>query len=186
MKSDRFVIFGLGLFLVLLNTTTLCAADDAYHAALRTQLQARGVTGGTWVFAASGSDASESSTLGLISVTNIVVDFKTASGPEPFTQIRGLTTSAATTNPWDAAVRFNTRQPVTAGDSLLLVVWVRGVSASQGTGYLTHILEQTASPYDKSLSLDQTPATEWQQWMIPFRAGLTLPTGQARYQINLG
>jgi len=181
MNSDRFLIICLGLFLLLPHASSLCAADDAYHAAIRAQLQAKGITGGTWVFTDS-----ESATLGLISVTNVTVNLKTWAGPEPFTQVRELSAAAAMTNPWDSAVRFNIREPITKGDSLLLVIWVRGVSAADGEGYLTHIFEQTTSPYDKSLSLDQTPAKEWQQWMIPFQAGLTLASNQGRYQINLG
>ena len=180
MKRHTFFALCLGLFLVLLHPS-LQAADDAYHAALRAQLQAQGVSGGTWVFTDS-----ESGTLGLISPSNVTVAPKTWSGAEPFTQTRELTIAAATSNPWDAAVRFNIRQPITKGDSLLLVVWVRGISATDGEGYLTHIFEQTSSPYDKSLSLAQTPAKEWQQWMVPFQAGLTLAAGQGRYQMNLG
>ncbi len=181
MKSHRFSILGLGLSLVLFNLSPLHADDDAYHAALRAQLQQQGISGGTWVFTDS-----ESATLGLMSVTNVAVNLKTWSGAEPFTQTRELSVAAAAANPWDAAVRFNIRQPITQGDSLLLVIWVRGVSAADGEGYFTHIFEQTASPYDKSLSLAHTPSKEWQQWMIPFQAGLTLSAGQGRYQMNLG
>ena len=181
MKSRRFSILGLGLFLVLFDPSSLRAADDAYHAALRAQLQQQGINGGTWVFTDS-----ESATLGLMSVTNVAVNLKTWSGAESFTQTRELSVNAATTNPWDAAVRFNIRQAITQGDSLLLVVWVRGISAADGEGYFTHIFEQTANPYDKSLSLAHTPSKEWQQWMIPFQASLTLSAGQGRYQMNLG
>ncbi|MFB3903012.1 MAG: endo-1,4-beta-xylanase [Acidobacteriota bacterium] len=181
MKSDRFFILGLGLAFIFANVSFLVAAEDAYHTALRAQLAEQGIEGGSWVFTDS-----ESGTLGLLSPTNVTVEPKTWSGAEPFTQIRELTTSAAMTNPWDAAIRFSTGQPVTQGDALLLVIWVRGISAADGEGYLTHIFEQTTSPYDKSLSLDQTPAGQWQQWMIPFQARLTLAAGQARYQINLG
>jgi endo-1,4-beta-xylanase len=181
MKSERFVFPRPWVFLLFLHVSLLYGVDDAYHAALRAQLAEQTITGGTWVFTDS-----ESATLALILPTNVAVSAKTWSGSEPFTQTLELSVATATTNPWDAAVRFNIRQPITQGDNLLLVIWVRGISAADGEGYFTHIFEQTASPYAKSLSLAHTPSKEWQQWMIPFQAGLTLSAGQGRYQLNLG
>jgi endo-1,4-beta-xylanase len=104
----------------------------------------------------------------------------------PFTRTLEISTFQTSTNSWDATVRFATTQSIAQGDVLLLVVWVRGLSSVMANGYVTHVVELGVSPWTKSLSLDQTPAPEWQQWMIPLQAALAMPAGGARYQLNVG
>jgi endo-1,4-beta-xylanase len=170
----------IGLFPALF-FFAFASADDSYHSALRDQLRELNIQGGSWVFFDQ-----EQSTLNLAGPTNVQITQKPWTGPEPFTRRLEMTTSTAAPNPWDAAVRFQTQAPIAKGDALLLVIWVRRISANDGAGYMSHIFEQTSSPYTKSLALDQTPAPEWQQWMLPFEAEMSHNAGQARYQINLG
>ena len=83
-------------------------------------------------------------------------------------------------------MRFATTQSIAQGHTLLLVVWVRGVSSQMANGYVTHVVEMASSPYTKSLYLDQAPDTEWQQWMIPMQAATTMSAYAGHYQMNMG
>jgi endo-1,4-beta-xylanase len=176
MRILKSVLFALCL------VTAAIRADDAYHAALRLQLQSQfGITGGTWVLTGD-----ETTTNGLINASNVTAKKVAWSGSEPFTKAVELKTAKAQTNSWDAAVRFLTQSAVVQGDRLLLVIWVRGVQAEVALGKIEHIFEMTDDPYTKALNMGQLPASAWQQWMIPFEAVMSLAAGKARYQINMG
>lgn len=166
---------------LLLISSGLFAIEDAYHRDLRQQLLTDyQLSGGEWVLAED-----EISAINLIQPTKVTPIVRNHSGPELFKKAVLLASSRGT-NPWDAAVRFPTQKAIAKGDKLLLVVWVKGISGEKHFGRIDHVFEKTSSPYDKSLQIGQSPANEWQQWLLPFEAAIDHPTGQARYQINMG
>lgn len=174
---------GLLLVLVIAVPATLLAQDDAYHQALRTQLQGDyTLTGGTWVF--SGQ---EEATMNRGALTAVVRTSGVAQGL-PFTRFDTYQNTVTRTNPWDSAVRFPTAATIEQGDALLLIFWVRGVASAENQGQVDYIFELTRAPWDKSLAQTRSVQREsgWQQWMIPFEAAQRYGVGEGRFQINMG
>jgi GH35 family endo-1,4-beta-xylanase len=168
--------------IAFLVSASVVGAEDAYHTALKRQLETQyGVTGGSWVL-----PDNEAATNSLGAATNLSKKTLDWTGAEPFTKALELKTTRAQANSWDAAIRFVTQSSAAAGDRLLLVLWIRSIQAEIGTGQIEHIFEMTDNPYTKSLNRGAIPAASWQQWMIPFEAVMDHTSGKARYQINMG
>lgn len=169
--------------LVLLGTQEAFAQEDAYHQALRAQLQQDyNLTGGTWVFSGQEHATMQRAQLTLVNKT-----VGTAQGL-PFTRYDTYTNAAARPNPWESAVRYPIASTIQQGDALLLVFWVRGVQSSENQGQVDYIFELTRSPWTKSLAQTRTFQREsgWQQWLVPFEAAESYGVGEGRYQINMG
>ena len=183
MRHGNFKIFRiLWAVIPFIFISSSFSKEDSYHLNLRDQLKnSFNIEGGAWVLTDQ-----ENTTNKLAALTRVSKKTESYSGKEPFTEVVRLTAATKGTNPWDNAVRFNTKTAIKKDDALLLVIWVRGIEGDEDYGRIQHIFEMTSDPYTKDLNLGQSPATVWQQWMIPFQAGRDHEIGKARYQINMG
>lgn len=156
--------------------------EDTYHQSLRSELQLKyGLTGGSWIL----SD-NEQQTNNLCNSTNVIVQKIDWQNSEPFSKVLRLRTTQTQSNAWDAAIRFTSAAGIEQGDALLLVVWMRQIDVDEEENSLTHIYELVSDPYTKSLNAGGTPPDTWKQWLLPFESAIDYPSGQSRYQINLG
>ncbi len=173
-------------FIVLFMSPLLFSAEDAYHQALRQQLETQyGLTGGTWVLPETEKQTNSSGQLSNVTSKKIAY-----SGNEPFTEVLELKTTARRPNSWDNAVRFPAVQPVKKGDVLLLIIWMNSIESDTDDriNNVTHKFELAYSPYTQSLVLNGNVKPGWRQWLLPFEATVDYPAGASgsRYQIDMG
>ncbi len=170
------------MFTLILFIHSLMAQEDSYHNWIKSHLTTEySIIGGQWVLTDK-----EITTNSLAQLTNIQQTITDWSSEEPFTKKVKFTNTLQRTNPWDAAVRYPTQIDITAGDALLLIIWIRALTADFGNGMISHIFEKSSDPYTKSLLTSHLPSNDWQMWMLPFESEETYSAGTARYQINMG
>jgi len=101
------------LFIFLL---PVFSEEDSYHQYLRDQLKnSFNIEGGPRVL----SDP-ENTTNKLTALTNVTNKTESYSGKKPFTEVVRFTAAKMGTNPWDNAVRYNTKVDIKKNDALLL------------------------------------------------------------------
>lgn len=176
-------IFMLFLFLLLI-PVVLIAEDDAYHQALKQQLQTTyNLTGGQWVLYDNEKQTNASTQL-----TNVQKKVLVNTGTEPFTAILELKTSKRGTNSWDNATRFPITQAVKKGDICLMVIWMNSIESDVQNNAVNHKFELASDPYTQSLNQGGDVKPGWRQWLLPFEATVEYPAGSpgSRYQIDMG
>ena len=133
--------YRISAIVCLIIASPALAQEDAYHANLRAQLQAEyGITGGEWVIAEN-----ENGTIsGRITSGNYPVTTSQLVG-EAFSTALQLNINQRGNNPWDYFISFPTAQPLTQGDKVLLVLWVRGIQADRGSGLVNANFEMNSS-----------------------------------------
>ncbi len=157
-------------------------AEDAYHAALRQQLQDEfGITGGEWVLGETESQTN--SKIQLSRVTRKTLD---ADESQPFSKILELVVASRGDNSWDNAARFPSSTEIKKGDALLVVAWFNSIEADEGLNHVTHKFELTHDPYTQSLILGADIKPGWRQWFLPFEADVDMTVGEGRYQLDMG
>ena len=172
------------LFTLLILASVLLAEEDAYHQALRQQLQTEfGITGGTWVL-----PETEKQTNASASLSNVTRKLIANTGAEPFAEILELKTTARRPNSWDNVVRFPTTQAVKKGDALLAVIWMNSIESDVQYNTLTHKFELANDPWTQSLHQSGNIRSGWRQWLLPFEASVDYPAGASgsRYQLDMG
>ncbi|RPI00961.1 MAG: T9SS C-terminal target domain-containing protein [Calditrichaeota bacterium] len=168
--------------LYLLFFPVLIWSEDAYHSALRLQLQNEyNLTDGNWVL-----NDTEKKNNAAVNLTNVTRKLLTNAGSEPFTEILELKTSARKSNSWDNAARFATTQPVKKGDVLLLVIWMNSIESDDRYNSVVHKFELATTPYTQSLYQSGSIKPGWRQWLLPFQASVDYPAAGSRYQIDMG
>lgn len=129
------------------------AQEDSYHNRIKSHLTTEySIIGGQWVLTDK-----EITTNSLAQLTNIQQTITDWSSEEPFTKKVKFTNTLQRTNPWDAAIRYPTQIDITAGDALLLIIWIRALTADFGNGMISHIFEKSTDPYTKSLLTSHLP-----------------------------
>jgi GH35 family endo-1,4-beta-xylanase len=171
------------LMFILLFTLSLCAEEDDYHKALRTQLETDyNISGGDWVLGDN-----ENSTNGKIQLTNVTRKLLDAGDELPFAKTVQLNIAKRGANGWDNAVRFPTSADIKEGDALLLVIWLNTVEADEGTSNKINFkFELSQSPYTQSLNFGATIKPGWRMWMLPFDSDIDYPAAGARFQMDMG
>ena len=156
--------------------------DDAYHVSLRDQLaNTYGLTGGTFVF--GNTEASKIS--GDYVSPEITANLVAVSG-QPFTLAHRLATDQAN-DFWLRSFNLGTNADVAVGDRMLLVVWLRSLSAARHEGHVTISYQEGAPPdYTQSLAEQRSLTSEWRQGFFPFEAATSNLVGEAIFSLLLG
>ncbi len=172
-----------GLLLLLLSLGQPAAAqEDAYHAGLRSQLQTDyGVTGGTWVLGDT-----EDASFQQVFIDGDVTREDVAVTGQPFTQAIRFTVNSRSDLFWQRGAYLPVQAPIQAGDAVLLVVWLRGLTAERGHGAARSLVGENQSPFRTAVAETQVLDADWQQWLIPFEASLDLPLGRGQYGLQMG
>ncbi len=157
------------------------AQEDAYHAGLRTQLQTEyGITGGDWVLGET-----EAASFVQVFLSDGVTRQNVAVAGLPFTQALRFTVDTRPNNSWERGAYFPAQQAIASGDVLLLVVWVRGLSAERGDGAANSLVGENQPPFRAAFQFQVFDDT-WQQWLVPLQADFDMPLGQGQYGIQMG
>ena len=177
MNTQSLIFIG-----ILIVASLGMAQEDAYHQALRQQLQDQySISGGEWVLADT-----ETQTNSKIQLTRVARKTLTAEEDQPFSQILELKVANRGNNSWDNAVRFPSSTAINKGDVVLVVVWLNSVEADDGLNHITHKFELTHDPWTQSLILGADIKPGWRQWFLPFEAEVDMAAGEGRYQIDMG
>lgn len=156
------------------------AGEDSYHSWLRGQLTSEyGLTGGTWILPDNELDTLNFS-FAPAGVEKVLIDVEA----QPFSHALQVTTEDRPPNPWNYFVHFGSQAGISAGDSLLIVAWIQGVSGERGQGYVNHTFELGEAPYTSEYRQEHAPGQQWQQWLIPVEASAALPSSW--YKVMLG
>lgn len=157
------------------------ATDDSYHASIRNQLQTEfGIVGGDWMF----SD-NETATMGSVLTYGGVQSQIVNIAGQPFSQAFRATSPTAMPFRWNRALYANATQPVSAGDTMLLVFWVRSLSAQAGNGILMAEYRNAEPPYEASLNKLIAPSQTWEQWFIPFEMQDSFAANQSTVALQI-
>ncbi|MCC6460611.1 MAG: endo-1,4-beta-xylanase [Saprospiraceae bacterium] len=154
------------------------SAQTAYYTNLINQLSAGyQLNGGSWSIAAD-----EQQVLGNAIVYGSTLSVATVSN-QPFSKAATLTIAAPGADPWSAGFFVSNTQAIAAGDRLLLVVWVRSATATNGRA---NLFVEHADTYAKEiyLGLDATPA--WKQYLVPFEADQAYAAGKLHIGMHTG
>lgn len=172
-------VFILIFFLV---SSTSIIAQDAYHQRLLEQLEEDyNVVGGEWVVSAN-----EFTTMGNLfywGVNNYTLE--DADG-QVFTQAVSATVSEMQDNSWNSGIGIINNETIETGDKLLMVVWMRGTTATT-EGASTNLFFEDNTDYQKEMSLEAKLSKEWRQYLIPFEAKRNFEPwdGQMVWHLNL-
>jgi hypothetical protein len=173
-------LFSTSFFLLLFSFNLV--SQDAYHTNLLSQLQNDyGLTGGTFLF---GNN--ETTKLSSMYNYGLTASTTTVSG-EDFTQSLILDAPAGYPFVYSCGAGIFNNISITAGDRMLLVVWIKGISDANGTnGVGKLIVERGSSPYEKSLDNVSFFNEEWTQYLLPFEALNSYSVGESQFAIQLG
>ncbi len=170
------------IFSILLLSSVSILAQDAYHQRLLTQLEEDyGLIGGEWVV--SANEFTTMSNLFYWGVSNYTLE--DADG-QIFTQAVSATVSESKENSWDSGIGIINNQPIEVGDKLLIVVWMRGTTAT-AMGASTNLFFEDNIVYQKEASLEAKLSKEWRQYLIPFEAKRSFDSWEAQivWHLNL-
>lgn len=167
------------LFLCIMATYAY-TQNDAYHDALLNQLQADyGLTGGEWILTPDeAANAANAVSYGHTVIQNM------ADGQD-FSLALNLDIAEAGTNPWDAGYFNENVNTVNVGDPVLVVVWLRTVSAALAAPGKINMYVERPVTYAKQFLLTVNPTAEWQQYLIPFESSEDFEPGQMRVGFHL-
>ncbi len=153
-------------------------AQDPYHSNLQTFLHNQySLPTGTWVFPNTETGVLTAD----IHYGNVSKLTQTVSGQD-FTKMAQLTVTGVSGPQWNTGYILKTTLTVNAGDVLLLVVWMRSASPD---GKVTVVMENSTT-YAPEFTLEYPLQTEWQQYMIPFKASSSFAAGNldVAFQLN--
>ncbi|MEZ4887512.1 MAG: endo-1,4-beta-xylanase [Chitinophagales bacterium] len=157
-------IYLLTLILLLLSAVSI-SAQDGYHQRLLTQLEEEyGLVGGEWIV--SGSEFTTMSNVFYWGLSHYTLE--DAEG-QTFTKSITATVSELAENPWSSGVGIINNQPIEVGDKLLIVVWMRGTTAT-AEGAFTSMYFEDNTNYVKEVNMEAKISKEWQQYFIPFES----------------
>ncbi len=91
---------------------------------------------------------------------------------------------SATANAWDIRPRCFNTGGAKSGDTALATFWMRTVTAPNGTGLTSFVIEQNVSPYTKSTTYTVGAGTDWKKVEIPFTMAQTYTTGNDGYNVS--
>jgi uncharacterized protein (TIGR03437 family) len=83
----------------------------------------------------------------------------------------------ASANAWDIRPRCFNTLAANQGDVVAAAFWMRAISAPDGRGLTTFVVEQTVSPYTKSVSFTAAAQSDWKKVEIPFTMAQTYAAG---------
>jgi uncharacterized protein (TIGR03437 family) len=88
----------------------------------------------------------------------------------PFTRALRVKTGAvpASANPWDIRPRCFSTLAAHQNDVVAATFWMRTISAPDGRGLTSFVLERNDSPYTKSVTYTGAAASEWKKFEVPF------------------
>ncbi len=151
-----------------------------YHSWLRNQLESEyGITGGKWI-----TGATEEQAMKTVYVDPDVTRTDFAAEDQPFVWALNLKNVVVPPNNWNDFTFFRTQAPIANGDTLLLVVWVRGKDIGEGLPTIRHNFEITESPFTKIYSQQVVTSDEWTQYLIPMEATFDMP--DTWYTLHMG
>ena len=105
----------------------------------------------------------------------------------PFNQAVRDQVKSGSAQVWDAQIIANTSIDVKAGDSLLMVLFVRGSSPVNETGEVnaTAYLQRSSGDFYKVVTAALNAGSNWRQFLVPVKADVTIPAGQHQFVIHL-
>lgn len=171
-------------FLLLLSLIQISVGqDDAYHTALRSQLQAdHGLTGGSWLL--TGNEQTNFSDGTIYGVTSS--ETYAPSGQDFGTAMR-ISIPGTGSNPWDAGYFNGNTSSLQNGDKVLLCVWLRARPGVSTNATLSIFAEETAT-FEKRIYLTTQLDTVWRQYLLPFESNKAYAPGELRigYHLSYG
>jgi GH35 family endo-1,4-beta-xylanase len=84
---------------------------------------------------------------------------------------------AANANAWDIRPRCFNTLAARQNEVVVAAFWMRTISAAVGTGLATFVVEQTVSPYTKSVTFTAAAPSDWKRFEVPFTMAQTYPAG---------
>lgn len=165
------------------------AQEGSYHNWLREQLQTEyQISGGSWVLGETEAATHTASfTLEGVTRTEFTVN------DQPFSRGIRLATTDRPDNYWTYSSNFSTENDLHPGDVVLAVLWIRGVQAERGQGFINLTYELGEPPYTQMTNLDIDLTDTWQQWFIPFqvtdsldRSWLSVRLGYLIQEVEIG
>lgn len=174
MKSTLLSIILLGIF------TYVNAQNDAYHNTLFNQLQTDyGLTGGGWLLTPNeATNASNAISYGNTTTQNTVTG-------QDFSLAINMDVASTGNNPWDAGYFIPNVNPVQQGQRVLLVIWLRRVSANPTDKGKLNLFVEHHQTFHKEVILTINPTTQWQQYFIPFEASDNYTAGELNTGFHL-
>src|ERR1700730_13571613 len=80
-------------------------------------------------------------------------------------------------NPWDIRPRCFATLAAKQDDVVAVTFWMRTVNAPAGDGFTSFVVEQTVSPYKKSITFTAAAPSQWKKFEIPFTMAETSAAG---------
>ncbi|MEQ9454717.1 MAG: endo-1,4-beta-xylanase [Phycisphaeraceae bacterium] len=87
---------------------------------------------------------------------------------------------------WSVQIQAPTQTDLRQGDRMLGRVWLRCAKSMTGQAYAMFGLERSGPPHDKSVYVELTANTDWQQFDIAFEAHEDFAAGEATAVLHLG
>lgn len=170
----RIYIFSIVFCLI----TSLLRGQTAYYANLLNELSlAYGLSGGSWSLPADEQQ-----------VLNSALAYGCSNSPlspagQPFGKAAALQVAAAGSDPWSAGYFVSNTQPISAGDRLLFVVWVRSATAANGRA---NLFIENADTYNKEAYAGIDVPQNWTRFFLPFEADQFYAAGKLHLGFHLG
>jgi len=174
--------FPFCLSILLSFCITTLFADDAYHTAIRNQLQTEySLTGGNWMFADNETTKTNQYLSFNVTSNNINVTGL------PFTQAKNINVTAPGQHVYSNSIVITSNAPINAGQRGLLIFWGKAVSGANGSGTLNITVERAGPPYEKQVTTQaQFSTTSWTQFIMPFETNASYAAGQLQFSAQLG
>lgn len=167
-------------FILCVTLTYTYAQNDTYHDTLLAQLQNDyALTDGEWVLTPDeATNAANAIAYGHTATQDSITG-------QDFSLALNLDIAGTGTNPWDAGYYNENVNTVQAGDRVLVVVWLRTVSAALAAPGRIDMYVERPVTYDKEIFVTINPTPQWQQYFIPFEASGEFVPAQLRVGFHL-
>ncbi|MEM7118628.1 MAG: endo-1,4-beta-xylanase [Chloroflexota bacterium] len=173
------------LIIVALITLTSSSAlasvpsGDAYHNWFQQQMQTEyGLAGGTWLF-------TDSEHLNLVDMWSQAPTTTIPVQNMPFTQAVRVNVAEQTKVPWEIGMGLITRQPIAAGDKILISFWIKNNWAEKDGGYVRASF-QDITTFETAVMYPALPNQEWTQYFMATTAKQHYPAGGAGLYLMVG
>ncbi|MBI4979023.1 MAG: beta-galactosidase [Spirochaetes bacterium] len=107
---------------------------------------------------------------------------------QPFVKASRVVVESKKENVWGQQITGKITAPMEKGDTMLLVFYMRTISADnpKGIGTVTVKYEQAGPPWGNAFTAEQKAGKEWTRIALPFTAKMPFPKGGAQMCFQLG
>ncbi|MDQ3232010.1 MAG: endo-1,4-beta-xylanase, partial [Pseudobdellovibrionaceae bacterium] len=142
-----------------------------------------GLLGGRWVFGSNVDDNTRTIRINKEGSEGAVVNVT----GQPFAKAVQLAITDVPERPTGASFELKTSSPISAGDSLLLVFWARAPAGPNQITLGNFQFMLDSGNYKKFRSFEQRViGNEWKQYLIPVEVTEDIPSGTAKFMVELG